>query len=187
MSSPFAIPATVRAYGSPEYGFDDLESSNHRRQIVDSLREVVALLQAMDPSVSTCSADTTVSSGTFISVTGMAQTLVPPYLGDYDLQGVLYIEEATPGQMSVRIVQKANVLWTTTVQEQGSPLRQVGGATQLAIWTMPIGGPELLAVTGLTSYAIDVEIAAPTGSYKVLTGSGAESWLSATLRPQLEA
>lgn len=159
------------------------EEAEHRRLIVADTRGLTAALSASVPTASYCDVNTSVSSSTSVSVSGMAQSVTPLVRGALDIQGVLYVAELDPGQFTVRIVNGAAVLWTATIQNQGAALRVSGGVSQLSRWLLPIGGPGLLDATERTTYSLDVYIAAPEGSYQVLTGTGKESWLSVGLRP----
>lgn len=163
------------------------EEAEHRRLLGRGTNELAGVVLGTRRTASACSADTAVSSPSFVAVTGMQQAFTAPFHGEVDIEGRLYVEETTPGQLQVRIVQDpsgtATVLWgPVTLGFQGSELL---ANPQLATFLVPIGGENLLAAVGETSYTIDVEIAAPSGSYKVLTGTGKESGLRSLLWPTL--
>ena len=161
-----------------------LEESEHRRRLALSIEATAGVLLAQQPTSAQCSADLTVSSGSFVEVTGMSLEHRAPTAGEIAVTGSLAVEELTAGIFSIRIVNDSTVLWSVSIQEQASVLLS-GSEAQLAKWLLPIGGPDLLTADANTSYNFSVEVAAPSGSYKVLTGNGTESWFQAKLNPTL--
>lgn len=134
--------------------------------------ELETYLLKQRPTVNKATEDTTVSNSTFVTVTGLSLEWRSPGDGDVAIIGTLYIEEVSAGALDVRIMVAGGRVWR--------PTGLVGGAKFL----VPIGGPELFEATRGTFYPITVQVAAPSGSYKVLAGP--ESWLRTTLEPTTE-
>ena len=160
-----------------------LEDSEHRRRIAQVAEVISALVLGSLPVSAQCTADTSVSTSTFVAVTGLSSTHRAALGGALGVTGSLYVEEVSAGSLSVQILNGSTVVWTSTVREQGAVLLTGSPYEQLGQWIVPIGAPDLVTAATDTAYTLSVEIAAPTGEYKVLTGTGKESWMQTQLVP----
>ena len=159
-----------------------IEEQEHRRRLARDLVELAGLFVSFLPSSSKATADTPVSSSTFIPVTGLGQSYRAFADGSIELLGVLNTEEIIAGEFSVRITVDGTSVWSASVESQASWLL-TGTHEGLAKFLLPIGAPALFTAQRDTIHALDVEIAAPSGSYTV--AAGPESWLKATLSPAI--